>query len=263
MEKISNERRRKGEGSLYFDKTRNHWRVSITLPNGKRKDFCSKCNIIAITKKDSFMDKYKESLKQAIKIGNGERIVFRNYFKINKIYLKKEDLKRTSYYQKNMLEQFKEKRKIYYQKNRDHCLKYNRDYKRRNKEKIKKYNDDYYQKNKETISIKKKEYYRKKLESQGKTYTKPIYSEEFKEKVLKSYINQEYGGVVITARKFGIAKATLQDWIKKTNSDVKKKQRVERLKKRKKWDRTYYLKHKEQIKEYKKEYYLRKKGEKK
>ena len=132
----------------------------------------------------------------------------------------------------------------------------------KNRTKKSKYMKQYYRLNKEIILIKKKEYYRKKLESQGKTYTKPTYSEEFKEKVLKSYINQEYGGVVITARKFGISKATLQDWIKKSNSDVKKKQRAERLKKRKKWDRTYYLKHKEQIKEYKKEYYLRKKGEK-
>ena len=159
-----------------------------------------------------------------------------------------------------------EYQKHYYKLNREKYIKYQREYNKRNKKKIneqkKAYSKIYYKKNKEIILEKKKEYYRKKLESQGKTYTKPTYSEEFKEKVLKSYINQEYGGVVITARKFGIAKGTLQDWIKKSNSDVKKKQRAERLKKRNKWDRTYYLKHKEQIKEYKKEYYLRKKGEK-
>ena len=167
-----------------------------------------------------------------------------------------------------------EYQKHYYKLNREKYIKYQRKYNEyqrkyneRNKQKIneqkKAYNKIYYKKHREQILEKKKEYYRKKLESQGKTYTKPIYSEEFKEKVLNSYINQEYGGVVITARKFGISKATLQDWIKKSNSDVKKKRRTERLKKRKKWDRTYYLKHKEQIKEYKKEYYLRKKGEKK
>lgn len=188
----------------------------------------------------------------------------RNFSKIRKKYLRILDpnLDRKIYCRENKDKELK-RQKLYYQKNREYCLKYMRDYRKKNKDKCKAYSHKYYEECKEIISIKKKEYYRKKLESQGKTYTRPTYSEEFKEKVLKSYIDQEYGGVVITARKFGIAKGTLQAWIKKTDSDIKKKQRIERLEKRKKWDRTYYLKHKEQIKEYKKEYYLRKKREKK
>lgn len=48
-------KRANGEGSLYFDKTRGYWRASITLPNGKRKDFCSKIKVKAISKRNNYM----------------------------------------------------------------------------------------------------------------------------------------------------------------------------------------------------------------
>lgn len=56
-------RKAKGEGSLYFDKTRNYWRASMTLPDGKRKDFCSKSKVKALAKRNNYMCNHKEELK--------------------------------------------------------------------------------------------------------------------------------------------------------------------------------------------------------
>ena len=55
-------KRANGEGALYYDQKRGYWRATITLPNGKRKDFCSKNRNIAIQKRNYFMEgKYKLS----------------------------------------------------------------------------------------------------------------------------------------------------------------------------------------------------------
>ena len=48
-------KRANGEGSLYYDNKRNYWRASITLPTGKRKDFCSKSKNKAIQKRNEFI----------------------------------------------------------------------------------------------------------------------------------------------------------------------------------------------------------------
>lgn len=66
LEKNDNIKKKKnvnGEGSMYFDKKRKYWRVSITLPDGKRKDFCSKSQTKAIAKKNEFMYNHKKELK--------------------------------------------------------------------------------------------------------------------------------------------------------------------------------------------------------
>lgn len=41
-------------GSLYFDQKRGYWRATITLPNGKRKSFCSVTKNGATKKRDEF-----------------------------------------------------------------------------------------------------------------------------------------------------------------------------------------------------------------
>lgn len=48
-------RREKGDGSLYYEKNRGYWRATITLPNGKRKDFCSKNKTEAKRKRNEFI----------------------------------------------------------------------------------------------------------------------------------------------------------------------------------------------------------------
>lgn len=60
---IKNKKRANGEGSIYYDKKRCYWRVSITLPTGKRKDFCSKSKTKALAKKNEFMYNHKKELK--------------------------------------------------------------------------------------------------------------------------------------------------------------------------------------------------------
>lgn len=44
-----------GYGSLYYEKTRKIWRATVTLPNGKRKDFTSKNKQIAIKKRNDYI----------------------------------------------------------------------------------------------------------------------------------------------------------------------------------------------------------------
>ena len=60
---IKKQKRVNGEGSMYYDTKRKYWRVSITLPNGKRKDFCSKSQTKALAKKNQFMFFHKNELK--------------------------------------------------------------------------------------------------------------------------------------------------------------------------------------------------------
>lgn len=61
MNTLNHQKRANGEGSLYYEKSRDYWRATITLPNGKRKDFCSKSRNIAIQKRNQYIsNNYKE-----------------------------------------------------------------------------------------------------------------------------------------------------------------------------------------------------------
>ena len=105
---------------MYFDKKRKYWRVSITLPTGKRKDFCSKCKIIAIANENKFINKYKEKIKATIendKTSEGLLLkeINKNLMKFKIKYFKKINLSL--------------QRKLYYKKNKEHIKKRNKVYK--------------------------------------------------------------------------------------------------------------------------------------
>lgn len=55
IKETKKEKNANGEGCLYFEKKRGYWRATITLPNGKRKDFCSKNKNTAILKRNKFI----------------------------------------------------------------------------------------------------------------------------------------------------------------------------------------------------------------